>query len=78
MKKITVATRILPSWHNELSQIMQVTGQTQSQVLEESIGLYLKKATRLRVISRLDEIEESLGNVRKIVLALVEADSAAA
>jgi hypothetical protein len=72
MKKITVATRILPSWHNELNTIMQATGQTQSQVLEESIGLYLKKATRLRVVSRLESVEESLDNVRAIVLALVE------
>jgi hypothetical protein len=72
MKKIPIAARILPSWQNELTQIMQATGQTQSQVLEEAIGVYLKKATRLRVVSRLESLEESLDNVRSIVLALVE------
>jgi hypothetical protein len=49
MKKITVATRILPSWHNELNTIMQATGQTQSQVLEDAIGLYLKKTALLEL-----------------------------
>jgi predicted transcriptional regulator len=69
MKKITIATRILPDWHREINQIMVATGKTQSQVMEEAIALYLKKATRLRVVSRLDEIEESLSNLRAIVLA---------
>jgi hypothetical protein len=72
MKKIPIAARILPSWQNELTQIMQATGQTQSQVLEEAIGMYLKKATRLKVLSRLDAVEESLGNLRAIVLATAE------
>jgi hypothetical protein len=72
MKKIPIAARILPSWQSELTQIMQATGQTQSQVLEEAIGMYLKKASRLRVVSRLEAVEESLNNVRAIVLALAE------
>jgi hypothetical protein len=75
MKKIPIAARILPSWQSELTQIMQATGQTQSQVLEEAIGMYLKKASRLRVVSRLEAVEDSLTNVRAIVLALAEAQA---
>jgi hypothetical protein len=66
MKKIPIAARILPSWQSELTQIMQAT---------EAIGMYLKKASRLRVVSRLEAVEDSLTNVRAIVLALAEAQA---
>jgi predicted DNA-binding protein len=67
MKRITIATRILPDWHQELNQIMVDTGQTQSQVIEEAIGLYLKKARRLKVTSRLDAVEKRLNTIAALV-----------
>jgi predicted DNA-binding protein len=67
MKRITIATRILPDWHQELNQIMNATGQTQSQVIEEAIGLYLKKSRRIQVASRLDALEKRVGTIAALV-----------
>jgi predicted DNA-binding protein len=67
MKRITIATRILPDWHQELNQIMNATGQTQSQVMEEAIGLYLKKSRRIQVASRLDALEKRVGTIAALV-----------
>jgi predicted DNA-binding protein len=67
MKRITIATRILPDWHQELNQIMNATGQTQSQVIEEAIGLYLKKSRRIQVASRLDALEKRVGKIAALV-----------
>ena len=65
--KILVSTRILADWHSELQKIKTVTGQTQSEVLEEAIGLYLKKARRLKVASRLDAVEKRLNTIAALV-----------
>jgi hypothetical protein len=66
MPKITIATRILPDWHQQLNQIMDATGQTQSQVVEEAIGLYLKKSRRLKITSRLDALEQRVDKIAAI------------
>jgi predicted DNA-binding protein len=68
MSKITIATRILPDWHQELNRIMITTGQTQSQVMEEAIGLYLKKSRRLRLASRLDALEQRVDKIAAIAI----------
>jgi predicted transcriptional regulator len=65
--KISVSTRILPDWHSELQEIIIATGQTQSEVIEEAIGLYLKKARRLKVASRLDAVEKRLNKIAALV-----------
>jgi predicted transcriptional regulator len=65
--KISVSTRILPDWHSELQEIIIATGQTQSEVMEEAIGLYLKKTNRLKVISRLDALEKRVGTIAALV-----------
>jgi predicted transcriptional regulator len=65
--KISVSTRILPDWHSELQEIIITTGQTQSEVMEEAIGLYLKKARRLKVTSRLDAVEKRLNTIAALV-----------
>jgi predicted transcriptional regulator len=65
--KISVSTRILPDWHSELQKIKTVTGQTQSEVMEEAIGLYLKKTRRLKVVSRLDAVEKRLNTIAALV-----------
>jgi predicted transcriptional regulator len=65
--KISVSTRILPDWHSELQGIITATGQTQSEVMEEAIGLYLKKARRLKVTSRLDAVEKRLNTIAALV-----------
>jgi predicted transcriptional regulator len=65
--KISVSTRILPDWHSELQEIITATGQTQSEVMEEAIGLYLKKARRLKVASRLDAVEKRLNTIAALV-----------
>jgi predicted transcriptional regulator len=65
--KISVSTRILPDWHLELQEIIIATGQTQSEVMEEAIGLYLKKARRLKVTSRLDAVEKRLNTIAALV-----------
>jgi predicted DNA-binding protein len=67
MKKTTIATRILPDWQRELNQIMIATGQTQSEVLQEAIGLYLKKSRRIQVASRLDALEKRVGTIAALV-----------
>jgi predicted transcriptional regulator len=65
--KISVSTRILPDWYSELQEIIIATGQTQSEVMEEAIGLYLKKARRLKVASRLDVVEKRLNTIAALV-----------
>jgi predicted DNA-binding protein len=65
--KIPVSTRILPEWHRELHQIIAATGQTQSEVMEEAIGLYLKKTNRLKVASRLDALEKRVGTIATLI-----------
>jgi predicted transcriptional regulator len=65
--KISVSTRILPDWHSELQKIKTVTGQTQSEVMEEAIGLYLKKTRRLKIVSRLDAVEKRLNTIAALV-----------
>ncbi len=65
--KISVSTRILPDWHSELQEIIIATGQTQSEVMEEAIGLYLKKARRLKVASRLDALEKRVGTISALI-----------
>ncbi len=66
--KITIATRILPDWHYELQKIMDATGQTQSEVMEEAIGLYLKKSKRLKVVSRLEALEKRVSSIAAMVI----------
>jgi predicted DNA-binding protein len=68
MSKITIATRILPDWHRELNQISIATGQTQSEVLQEAIGLYLKKSRRLKITSRLDALEQRVDRIAAIAI----------
>jgi predicted transcriptional regulator len=68
MSKITIATRIVPDWHQELNQIMIATGQSQSQVVEEAIGLYLKKSRRLKITSRLDALEQRVDKIAAIAI----------
>jgi predicted transcriptional regulator len=65
--KISVSTRILPDWHSELQSIIIATGQTQSELMEEAIGLYLKKTRRLKVASRLDAVEKRLNTIAALV-----------
>jgi hypothetical protein len=72
MNKITISGRIDPGWHKELTEAMQATGQSQSQILEEAIGAYLKKVTRLKVGSRLDAAEASIANLRELVLQVAD------
>jgi hypothetical protein len=72
MNKITISGRIDPGWHKELIEAMRVTEQTQSQILEEAIGLYLKKASRLKVASRLGELEADVANLRGLVLQVAD------
>jgi predicted transcriptional regulator len=66
--KITIATRILPDWHYELQKIMDATGQTQSELMEEAIGLYLKKSKRLKVVSRIEQVEQRLDRIAAMVI----------
>lgn len=66
MRKITIAARILPEWASEIKLIMAETGSTQTEVLEEAIGLYLKKSRRLRVAARLEAIERRLDKIAQI------------
>jgi predicted DNA-binding protein len=65
--KISVSTRILPDWHSELQEIITTTGQTQSEVMEEAIGLYLKKANRLKLASRLDALEKRVRTIAALI-----------
>lgn len=67
MKSITIATRILPDWHQELNQIMIATGQTQSEVVQEAIGQYLGKTRRAKVITRLDALEKRVGTIAALI-----------
>jgi predicted DNA-binding protein len=77
MKQIAVAARIPPDWYRDIKELSNATGQSQSQIIQDAIGRYLKKTTRLRVVGRIDDLEDSVGNLRAVVLALAEADSAA-
>jgi predicted transcriptional regulator len=67
MKKISISTRILPQWDHELIQIMEATGQTRSQVLENAIAQYLKKTRRLKITSRLDALEKRVGAIAALL-----------
>ncbi|MBE9067890.1 hypothetical protein IQ260_14645 [Leptolyngbya cf. ectocarpi LEGE 11479] len=43
MKKPLVAGRIPPAWHAQLLTLQEETGKSQSELVKEAIGLYLKK-----------------------------------
>ncbi len=44
MKMAHLAGKIPPEWYNEILQIRQATGQSDSDMLREAISVYLKKA----------------------------------
>lgn len=67
MKKISISARILPQWDHELTRLMETTGQTRSQVLEDAIGQYLKKTRRLKITSRLDALEKRVGAIAALL-----------
>jgi hypothetical protein len=68
MKQICVSTRIPSDWHADIKKLMDATGQTQSEVIQEALGAYLKKRTPAKVVGRLDAMEGSIASLRALVL----------
>jgi hypothetical protein len=68
MKQICVSTRIPSSWHADIKKLMDATGQTQSEIIQEALGVYLKKRTPAKVAGRLDTMEASIASLRELVL----------
>ena len=61
MRKPLVAGRIPPSWHAQLLNLQEETGKSQSELVQEAIGMYLKRtdvesvATMNRRLTRLEK-----------------------
>jgi predicted transcriptional regulator len=68
MKKISISTRILPQWDHELTQVMEATGQTRSQVMEDAIAQYLKKTRRTKSITRIEALERRVEAIAALVV----------
>jgi predicted transcriptional regulator len=68
MKKISISARILPQWDQELTQVMETTGQTRSQVLEDAIAQYLKKTRRAKHITRIEALERRVEAIAALVV----------
>jgi predicted transcriptional regulator len=67
MKKISISARILPQWDQELTQVMEATGQTRSQVLEDAISQYLKKTRRTKPITRIEALERRVAAIAALL-----------
>jgi predicted transcriptional regulator len=67
MKKISISARILPQWDHELTQIIEATGQTRSQVLEDAIAQYLKKTRRSKPITRIEALERRVSAIASLL-----------
>jgi hypothetical protein len=65
MKQIGIAARIPADWHKELQVLGDATGENPSEIVRGAIALYLKKSQKLKVASRLDALESSLGTVEQ-------------
>jgi predicted DNA-binding protein len=68
MNKIALSTRVDPEWYKQITDVMEATGQTQSEVLAEAIGSYLGKVAKAKITSRLGELEADVANLRGLVL----------
>ncbi len=68
MKKVSISTQILPQWDHELTQVMETTGQTRSQVLEDAIAQYLKKTRRAKPITRIEALERRVEAIAALVV----------
>jgi predicted transcriptional regulator len=56
------------SYHQELTQVMESTEQTRSQVLEDAIAQYLKKTRRAKPITRIEALERRVEAIAALVV----------
>jgi Arc/MetJ-type ribon-helix-helix transcriptional regulator len=68
MKQISIAVRIPHGWHSDLQSLVQTTGKSQSDLVKEALGLYLKRSAPAKKLARLDAVEESIASLRELVL----------
>ena len=68
MKNFHIAGKIPPGHYTALQDIQNATGQTQSEVLRETIALYLKKSKAVTVRSRLDALEEKVSKLAAMII----------
>jgi Arc/MetJ-type ribon-helix-helix transcriptional regulator len=68
MKQISVAARIPHDWYGDLQSLVQTTGKSQSDLVKEALGLYLKRSAPAKNLARLDAVEESIASLRELVL----------
>jgi predicted transcriptional regulator len=65
---IAISARILPQWDHELTQVMEATGQTRSQVMEDAIAQHLKKTRRAKHITRIEALERRVEAMAALVV----------
>jgi predicted transcriptional regulator len=56
------------SCHPELTQVMESTEQSRSQVLEDAIAQYLKKTRRAKSITRIEALERRVDAIAALVV----------
>ena len=67
MKKVMVGGRIPIEWHQEICEIMKSSGLSQTEIVNEAIGLYLGKVSIGQIPNRLDILERRVSNISAIV-----------
>ena len=68
--KPSVAARILPEWKAQIDRICQETGQSQSEIVQEAIGQYLKRTDMDAVQSLTQRVEVLEKQYKKLVKLL--------
>ena len=62
-----VGCRVPSVWHEEIIAITEATGRTSSDMVREAIALYLKKSKAVTVKRRLDDLEQRLNKLARLV-----------